>query len=113
VQTLNEVFTMRPVFIIKDGLVGRLPDENTAIGVKLVFNNIVPEENRFDFEVYTAQQDWLVLKVIAFPWVNWLWIGTILVLIGFGMAIVRRYREYALMGQKSAPKKKKHVTEAA
>lgn len=113
VQTLNEVFTMRPVFIIKDGMVGRLPDENTSIGVKLVFNNIVPEENRFDFEVYTAQQDWLVFKVIEFPWVNWLWIGTILVLIGFGMAIFRRYREYALMDQKSAPKKKKHVTEAA
>jgi cytochrome c-type biogenesis protein CcmF len=112
VQTLTETFILKPIFIIKDGMVGRIPDESTSIGVKINFTNIVPEENRFDFEVFTAQQDWLVFKVIQFPWVNLLWIGTVVVLIGFGMAIYRRVRENMLMENKNPKKKPAYATKA-
>lgn len=101
ITTQTETFILKPAFIIKDQMVGRIPDESLEIGVKLVFTNIVPEQNLFEFEVFTAQQEWLVLKVIEFPYVNLLWIGTILLLIGFGIAIARRYREQSLMASKS------------
>ncbi len=100
VQTDNGIFMLKPLFIIKDQLVGRVPDESPEIGVKLVFNNVIPDQNIFEFSAQTTQQDWMVFKVIEKPYINLLWIGTILMLIGLGMAMFRRYREFKLMRDK-------------
>ncbi len=100
VQTDNGIFTLNPLFIIKDQMVGRVPDESPEIGVKLVFNNVIPEQNTFEISAQTTQQDWMVFKVIEKPYINLLWIGTILLLIGLWMAMFRRYRDFTLMRDK-------------
>ena len=100
VQTDNGIFTLNPLFIIKDQMVGRVPDESPEIGVKLVFNNVIPDQNIFEFSAQTTQQDWMVFKVIEKPYINLLWIGTIMLLIGLLMAMFRRYRDFKLMRDK-------------
>ena len=81
-------------------MVGRVPDESPEIGVKLVFNNVIPDQNTFEISAQTTQQDWMVFKVIEKPYINLLWIGTILLLIGLWMAMFRRYRDFKLMRDK-------------
>jgi cytochrome c-type biogenesis protein CcmF len=43
--------------------------------------------------VNTTQKDYVILKAMEKPFINVLWIGTLVMSIGFVMAIVRRVKE--------------------
>lgn len=86
-----------PLFVIKDGMVGRIPDVIEDLGLRLTFMNIDPNTNRFTMGVNTTQKDYVILKAMEKPFINVLWIGTLVMSLGFVMAIVRRVKE-----QKSA-----------
>jgi len=40
------------------------------------------------------QRDYIIMKAIVFPYINFLWGGTILMVIGFLLSIFRRLKEY-------------------
>ena len=89
-----------PIFIIRNRMVGRIPDEVPDLGVKLTLNNIHPETSQFSIGVMTRQKDYIVLKALDKPLINVLWIGTFLLMTGLIIAIVRRYREFTKMKEK-------------
>ncbi|MCH6232590.1 cytochrome c biogenesis protein CcsA [Cognataquiflexum rubidum] len=91
---------LEPIFIIRDNQVGKIAAIDNELGVKVELDNIKPESNTFSFKVNRYQKDYVVLKAILMPQINILWIGTILVLIGFCVAIYRRYDEFKKMRDK-------------
>jgi cytochrome c-type biogenesis protein CcmF len=56
--------------------------------------NILPETNEFLLGITSRQKDWVVIKALEKPLINVLWLGTFVLMIGFGMAMVRRFNEY-------------------
>lgn len=82
-----------PVFVIKDNLVGRIPDEVEDLGIRLTFLNIDTKNSKFKIGVNTTQKDYVILKAIEKPFINILWIGTMVMAAGFIMAITKRYKE--------------------
>lgn len=90
-------YFMEPIYIIKDGLVGMPPVENEELGLRIRFTNIDPKTGVFGFAVNTTQRDFVVLKAIEKPFINLLWIGTAILVIGIIMAASRRYREFWLV----------------
>jgi cytochrome c-type biogenesis protein CcmF len=91
---------LQPVFIIRGNQVGKIPAIDNELGVKVELENILPEQNKFSFKVNRYQKDYVVLKAILKPQINILWIGTIIMLIGFTVAIYRRYDEFSKMRDK-------------
>jgi len=91
---------IHPMYIIKDKLVGRPPEISMEYGIKLAFWNVLPEEDSFVFTVSTTQRDYIILKAIEKPLINVLWIGTLILVIGFIIAINRRYLEFRKMREK-------------
>ncbi len=91
---------LEPVFIIRGSQVGKIPAIDNELGVKVELENIIPEENKFSFKVNRYQKDYVVLKAIVKPQINVLWLGTIIMLIGFSVAIYRRYDEFSKMRDK-------------
>jgi len=89
-----------PVFLIKDKMVGRIADEVNDLGLKFTLLNIHPETNEFTIGVNTRQKDWVVIKSLEKPYINVLWIGTLVLVTGFTLAMVRRIREFRLMKKK-------------
>jgi cytochrome c-type biogenesis protein CcmF len=89
-----------PIFIIRNRMVGRIPHEIKDLGVQLTLFNIHPEENRFTIGISTRQKDWIVLKAFEKPMINVLWIGTLVLMAGFSLAMVRRFREFNKMKEK-------------
>ncbi len=94
VQAKNQTYELKPVFIIKDKLMGNIPAVEEEIGAKISFLNIHPEEGKFELAIETSQRDYIIMKAIEMPFINVLWIGTIVLMIGFTVAIVRRYKEF-------------------
>jgi cytochrome c-type biogenesis protein CcmF len=90
----SKAYYAEPVFVIKDKMVGQIPDEITDLGVRISLLSIHPETNEFTLGVNTRQKDWVVLKALEKPYINVLWIGTLVLMTGFSMALIRRSREF-------------------
>ena len=91
---------MEPTFIIRNNQVGKLAVTDEELGLKISLENILPEQNKFVFKVNQYQKDYVVMKAIVKPYINVLWIGTIIMLIGFTVAMVRRFDEFKKMRDK-------------
>ncbi|MDF2156615.1 cytochrome c biogenesis protein CcsA [Algoriphagus sp. CAU 1675] len=91
---------LEPTFIIRNNQVGKLPVIDNELGIKVTLENILPEQNKFVFKVNQYQKDYVVMKAIVKPYINVLWIGCIIMLIGFTVAIFRRFDEFKKMRDK-------------
>jgi cytochrome c-type biogenesis protein CcmF len=87
-------YTSEPIFLIRNRAeVGRIPEEINDLAVRLSLLNIHPDTNEFTIGVNTRQKDWVVIKALEKPYINVLWLGTGVLMIGFFLAMVRRFRE--------------------
>lgn len=95
-------YTVEPLYIIRDRMLGRVPEVLQELGIQIAFTKINPATNEFTFEVRTTQRDFVVLKAVQKPGINILWIGTLVMILGFIIAIRRRYQEFMKMRNKGA-----------
>lgn len=86
-------YDANPIFIIRDRKIGRIPAEIPELGVRFYLVNIIPEMNSVQIGYNTRQKDWIVLKAVEKPWINILWLGTGVLMVGFGMSTYRRFKE--------------------
>lgn len=91
----RETYFAEPVFVIKGrAQVGRLPEEIQDLGIRITLLNIHPDTQEFTFGLNARQKDWVVIKAMEKPMINILWLGTGLLMIGFSVAMVRRFGEF-------------------
>ena len=69
-----------------------MPSEVNDLGVRIVLLNIYPQTSEFLLGTNARQKDWVVIKALEKPYINVLWLGTGVLMIGFGIAAVRRIR---------------------
>lgn len=89
----NGEHILNPAFVIKNRMVAHPAEMSDELGVRIQLNEIDPQTGKFTFAVNRTQRDYIVMKAFEKPLINILWIGTFVVIIGFIIAIVRRYRE--------------------
>ena len=95
-------FTVTPSFVIRDRMVARKPEVNKDLGMRIQFQEINPQTGQFSFAVNTTQRDYIVMKATEKPLINILWLGTFVLVIGFIMATVRRFRDFIKMRDKES-----------
>lgn len=94
VLSKEKTFTITPsIIIVNKNQMAISADESDDVGIKLSFLSVDPNTETFTFSANTAQLDFIVLKVVKKPFINLLWIGTILMIIGFAIAARRRHLE--------------------
>ena len=72
---------------------GRTVDD---AGLKLRLTKILPEKSKVEITVYQQPENkkpWIVMRALDFPYINFLWSGTIIMIIGFLLSIFRRNKE--------------------
>ncbi len=95
VEGEHEPFYAEPVFLIHNkSEVGRIPDEINDLGVRILLANIHPQTAEFTLICDARQKDWVVIKALEKPYINVLWLGTGVLMIGFGVAAARRIQEF-------------------
>lgn len=88
----NPVFA-EPVFMIKGNEFKSLPAVVEGYGLEFDIQHIDPDAGQFTIKV-TDHNDWLIMKAIVFPWINLLWLGICITMLGMMIAMVQRIREY-------------------
>ena len=100
IQGEYQNYVAEPIYVIKDNMAGRIPDVVNDLASRITIQSINPDKNSFVFGLSTTQKDWIIIEAVAKPWINVLWLGTLLLVIGFGIAISRRYTEFQKMRDK-------------
>lgn len=94
VNAERDAYYADPIFLIKDkSQVGRISSEISELGIRITLLNIHPETGEFTLGLNTRQKDWVIIKAMEKPYINLLWLGTGIVMIGFSVAMVRRFKE--------------------
>lgn len=78
----------------------REPIERSDLGIKIELSRILlakdQEDAKYVITTYQRQprKDYIILKAVVFPWINLVWAGTLIMILGFFISIFRRVKEY-------------------
>lgn len=89
-------YEAKPVYMIKSGNVFDFARKVDDAGLKLRFSKVIPETKKVEIIVYQqpeSKKKFIVMKAIQFPYINFFWAGTIIMVIGFFLSIRRRKKE--------------------
>ena len=92
----GKTYAAEPVYMIKNGSVFDFARKVDDVGLKLRFSKIIPERGKEEITVYQqpeSKKAYIVMKAIQFPYINFFWSGTIIMVIGFLLSIFRRNKE--------------------
>lgn len=90
----DQIIKASPSLVItKNNIPLNRPEIIEDLGLKISFDNINPENGTFHFKTGATQLGYIILKAVKKPWINILWIGTIILIIGFLISIYRRFTE--------------------
>ena len=90
----KEIETM-PVYYITDSIPNSMETNVEELGLKFAFWQINPETKKVDISVSekaSGKKDFIVMKAIIFPYINILWIGCFIMIVGTVMAIRKRLK---------------------
>ena len=101
VERLNEKEIIHPEILINEqtGSLESLPVQLDKLGFFMTINSFDiqdpdPSKQKIAFVVQTGEKtpvkNYIVVKIIEFPWINLVWFGTIIMVIGFAFAIIDR-----------------------
>ncbi len=94
-------YIITPTYAInQERMVMRKPEVSDDLGLRIQLMEIKPQTGTFVFNVNRKQRDYIVMKAVEKPLINLLWIGTLILAVGFALATTRRFREFLKMRDK-------------
>jgi cytochrome c-type biogenesis protein CcmF len=99
VNSIGDTFIARPEFIsdeqirIKESIIDKA-------GVMLIFDRVMPDPKNPQNMMFIISSgirkpkiEYVILKAIEFPYINLLWAGTFVMIFGFILSIIQRFKE--------------------
>lgn len=88
-------YAAKPMFLIQGQNTTTVPDVVEEIGIRFSFVGANPQKEQIVIQTEERPKlpDYLTFKAVYKPYISVLWLGTILLLIGLTLAIIRRNRE--------------------
>jgi len=96
VYSHDKTYDAEPVYMIKNKSVFDFARKVDDVGLKLRLTKIIPDKGQVELTVYQQPEKlkpWIVMRALDFPYINFLWSGTLIMIIGFLLSIFRRNKE--------------------
>jgi len=83
-----------PVYVIRGQQEELIEDTLVADNLYTRLTKIVPAENAavIAFKQPSAMNDYVIMKAILFPYINVLWLGTVVMILGFLLSLYKRIK---------------------
>lgn len=95
ISSQGRTYMAYPVFYVKNNQVERQQDTVISQGLALELSRIIDNKKLgISVKETSRMTPFIALKVLQFPFINLLWLGTILMVTGFGMSVVRRAKMF-------------------
>ena len=92
----NKTYHAEPVYMIRSNNAFDFSRKVDDAGLKLRFTKVLPQKHKIEITLYQQPESarkWIVMRAIQFPDINFLWSGTIIMVIGILLSIFRRNKE--------------------
>ena len=89
----GNIQVMKPTYIIRNSEVSLQESTDENFGIKLVLSDIDPDTGTFTVmssSLISKQKDFIVMEALVFPWINILWTGCVIMVIGIFIAVLNR-----------------------
>ena len=89
----NKSYTAMPVYVIRNAAIEPIASIVEPLGLKFVFWKIDPETSKIEIllsEKKMNKKDFIVMEAVIFPYINILWMGCIIMIIGTLIAMRER-----------------------
>lgn len=87
---------LQPTFVLKDSsYIVPVPAENESLGLRVSFERINTENGKIDLKIEeskAAKRDFVIMKAVIYPYINLLWLGAILTVIGILFSVYTRIK---------------------
>ena len=92
----GNIYKAVPVFGIKQNFIIGFDEIVKEAGLRLSYSNVIPALDKIEITVSEKEpeKDFIIMKAIVFPFINILWLGTIVTAIGTFIAFWRRAVEW-------------------
>jgi cytochrome c-type biogenesis protein CcmF len=91
----DTVYHPQPIFYIHNSNVSILDDKVRDLGLTIRLIKIDPETKKITLDVAMEKPlpDYIIMKAILFPQINLVWLGAVIVVLGFFISLVRTVRK--------------------
>jgi cytochrome c-type biogenesis protein CcmF len=92
---VTKTYQAKPVYIIRDNAIEPQLSKVDALGLQFMFWKVDPETGKVEIslqEKKANKRDFIVMQALVFPYINILWAGCIIMIIGTILAIVERVK---------------------
>lgn len=107
-NNLGHVFDAIPIYYLRDSTYQyTVADTVRNLALFIRFDKILPEQKKIQLQVKQSGvvNDYIVMKAYVFPFVNLLWLGTIIMVIGFAISIRKRILQMRKLLEQSTTSK--------
>lgn len=89
----QQKLSAKPVFYVRNNSAQLIPDTLYSEGLAINLSRVA-DDKHLEISVKESSRlaPFLALKVLQFPFINLVWLGTLLMIVGFVMSIVRRVK---------------------
>ncbi|HET7897272.1 MAG TPA: cytochrome c biogenesis protein ResB, partial [Flavisolibacter sp.] len=107
----GSIYTERPILINKDG--NAFPQEDTLTAESLVFQlqKVEGKKIQLGLKESDALLQYVTLKAYKFPFINLVWAGTIIMVLGFFVSMLHRRQQAQTTGRKRTVLRKEEEVE--
>jgi cytochrome c-type biogenesis protein CcmF len=89
----GSLYTVKPILITKGGASFGQPDTVTAESLVLQLQKVNGRNAELGIKENDAILEYITLKALKFPFINLVWLGTIIMVVGFVMSTVHRVQQ--------------------
>ena len=93
IDSAHNTYTAEPVYIISGNQIETIDDTVSNAGLKFTFSKIDPKSHKLDIVIAEGKpkaKDYIVMEAIIFPYINVLWFGCLIMILGTTLAIRQR-----------------------
>lgn len=92
----DKVYTAEPIFVLSNNMPKPIDATLPELGLKFSFQKINPDTHKIDFTVSESKRtskDFIVLEAVVFPYINVLWFGCLIMVLGTVLSIRQRIKK--------------------
>jgi cytochrome c-type biogenesis protein CcmF len=97
----GQQYQASPVMVVRDGFLFHEDDGIRDLDLRFRFRNVTDTPFTILLEVYEDRPSFIVIKTVLFPYINLLWLSILVMLTGFLIAFVRRWRSRGASSEKA------------
>lgn len=91
--SLDTTYYIEPVYLVREVVATSIPARVKERDISFSLIKILTDENKLQFMVEQKLNKFIIMKAIKFPYINVLWLGCFITVVGIFMSMNRRAKE--------------------